>query len=216
MTKREHLTDEDMAILRHVEEFKSITIEQCRRCFYNKQKYGVDMARKHLNKLVGYKRLKVARCDFSRQNVYYMTRKLTFHDLIAMDYYAMLKMSGADIIHFKREKEWMKDANKEGIESDAFCCFRVDNKFFFDIIEVNRTHFPDLEKYKELYNTSEPNDYCNDIIKSLGGKSIDITPRFILIDNVDHKEDPFINEEVEIIKLDFNLTNFSKVFMVIY
>lgn len=204
------ITDRDQAILRYIEEFKSITIEQCRRIFCNEQKRGDVIARRRLNRLLSYKKIKMDRDKVTNQNVYYMDSKLSFHDLLVMDYYSELKSLGANILYFKIKKEWMDKT----IISDAFCCFNIDNKIFFDIIEVNKTHFPDLDKYKKLYSTSEPQEFCNKVYQSLGGNDIDIIPRFILIDNVQHKEDPFINQDVEVIQLDFNLSQIAKLFLV--
>ena len=80
MSFKMYLTDKDREVLKFVETYDSITIEICRKIFYNTQKSGSEIARRRLSKLVSYNKLKVTRDNLSNQNVYYTTKKLSYVD----------------------------------------------------------------------------------------------------------------------------------------
>jgi len=210
MSSRICITDTDNKVLNHVEEFGSITIKQCTDIFYNYQTYGYDISRKRLSKLVKYGKLKFVRDYTSNQNVYYMDKPLSYHDLLIMDFYAKLKNHGADIKQFKLNKYWLD--NK--LISDAFCSYSIGDSLFFNIVEVVKTHALELEKYKTLYDSFEGHKACDEVYKSVGGKTtLNTFPRIIVVDNVDHRNKYFINDDIEIIQLDFKLSEFTKIFL---
>lgn len=215
MPLKTYMTEKDHATLRFVEENKSITVSQCAKLFYDNQIYKNQYANKKLSKLVRYGKLKVFRDISGNENVYYMTQKLNYHDLLSLDYYVELKHHGAEIIYFKREQEWMKGTDgKYKYFSDAYCCYVLNNKVYFDIIEVVRTNGLDKDKYINLYESKEPQKLNDYIYEQIGGTSRSEFPRIVLIDNTQHKEDYlYINKDINIIQLDFKLTNFYKIFL---
>lgn len=207
MSLRIHITDNDQKVLNFVEQYGSITISQAQKMYYNTQKYGYDIARRRLKKLVNHNKLKVSRDVQGNENVYYTDKKLSYHDLLALDYYAELIYNGGEIIYFKPRQQWMGGK----CISDAYCCYVLGNKVFFNIVEVVRTHGVDEAKYLELYKSREPQKFNSIIYEKLGGKPIDEFPRLIVIDNVNHRNNLFIHENVKVHQLDFYLRDFSKI-----
>lgn len=203
-----YITEKDNATLRFVEDFGSITIAQCAKLFYNNQIYSLQYAGKKLNKLIKYGKLKVYK-SLGEQNVYYMSKKLSSHDLIVLDYYSELIKSGVAINYFKQEQTWID--NK--YESDGYCCYTYLDRIYFDCIEVVVSHGFDKNKYIELYKSCEPQMLNNEIYKKLGGQSISVFPRIILIDDIKHSEDFLKIDNVEVIQLSLKLNDFYKVFI---
>lgn len=210
---RMYLTDKDHKVLQFVEEFGSITINECRNIFYDTQIKGYEIARRRLSKLVSYKKLGVYRDMDLNLNVYYMDKKLTQHGILALDYYSELIRLGASIIYFKQEQPWMIEPSTKKAKyfSDAYCCYHFEGKVYFDIVETVKTKNIETEKYLDIYNSKEAHVLSDEIYKQLGGKPRNLFPRLIIIDNVKHKNDLFINNDIKIIQLDFKLKNISKI-----
>lgn len=209
MSLRIYITDTDQKVLNFVEKFGSITISQAQKMFYNTQKYGYDIARRRMRKLVLNNKLKVSRDLSGNENVYYMEKKLSYHDLLALDYHAELINRGAKVLFFKPRQYWMNNT----CISDAYCCYTLGNKVFFNIVEVVRTHGVDKEKYLALYKSGEPQKINSLVYKQIGGGEIDEFPRLVLIDNVTHSKKLFIHENIKIHQLDFSLSGFSELFV---
>lgn len=207
---RMYFTEEDHAILRHVEEYHSITIDQCTKMFYSYQKYGNQMAGRHLSKLVKYGKLKMTKDKETSQNVYYVTRALRTHDLMIMDVYASLIESGAQIVYFNTPQSWQ--TTKELI-SDAFVFFYLENKPYFRIIEIARFKGIEIEKYHKLYDSGEVQVICNELYLHAGGTTINVFPKLIVVDEIQHRPGYYDDEKIKIEQLDFRLTNFVKVFI---
>lgn len=209
MFSRVYLTKEDHKILQFVEEFGGITIHEAQNMFYKTQIKGYEIARRHLSKLVSYDKLNVSRDYDFNQNIYYMTKKPPrYHDMLSLDYYSELIKNGVNIIYFKREQHWLDSK----YSSDAYCCYNIGTKIFFDILEVVNTKNVEIKKYRELYESGEPQQLNNYINMELGGHTKEF-PRIILLDDVRHKANLFVNENVKVIQLDLKLNNFSKLFI---
>jgi hypothetical protein len=145
-------TDEDYEILQFVEKYGFITIKECQNLYYNKQAKGYEMARKHLNKLVNYNKLFVDKKICINKNVYYANKKpASYHSVLTMDYYSELIKHGAKIIYFKTEQEWLNRKYR----SEAYCCYYIGNKVFFDIVESIKTKTVEVDKYIDIYNSKE-------------------------------------------------------------
>lgn len=211
MSLKQYITDNDNLTMRFIEKYGSITIHQCHLLFYSNQVYGNVSAGKHLNKLVKYGKLKVYRDLSGRINVYYMTTKLRYHNLLALDYYVELYHSGAEIFFFKQNQSWM---NGKYI-SDAYCCYRLGDKTYFNVVETTVTHGLDKQKYIDLFESKEPQIFSDYVYKKIGGtKTITDFPKLILIDDMQHTDDYlYINDQVEIKQLNFKLNNFSNIFV---
>lgn len=208
MSLRMYLTDTDQKVLKFVEEYGSITISQAQKMYYNTQKYGYDIARRRMRKLVDHGKLKVSRDNSGNENVYYIEKKLTYHDLLVLDYYAELIRQGARKVYFRPRKSWMQGK----CISDGYCCYILGDKVYFNIIEVVRTHGVDKDKYLALYNSEEPQKFSSDLYQKIGGKPIVEFPKLIIIDNAVHTKPLFINESIRTHQLDFSLSGFAKIF----
>lgn len=211
MAFRMYLTDTDHEVLQFVEQYGAITINQCRNMFYNTQVKGYEIARRRLGKLVSYKKLNVYRDMDLNQNVYTMGKKISQHGILALDYHSELVKLGVNMIYFKQEQPWIIVNNKPSYFSDAYCCYSFEGKVYFDIVEAVRTKNIETQKYTDIYNSKEAHILSDEIYKQLGGQPRDLFPRLIAIDDVKHKNDLYINDDIKIIQLDFKLKNISKV-----
>lgn len=211
MPLKMYITDKDNNTLKFVEQYGSITVRQCAKLFYNNQSYSNQTANKKLNKLVKYGKLKVSRDISGNANVYYFDKKLSYHDLLVLDFYCELKALGVQIHYFKRNQSWQEGKHI----SDGFCCYSIGDKLFFNIIEVVRFHQLDKDRYNTLYKSNEVQKFCSDLYKTLGGKTeLNIFPRIILIDEVTHIDNYlYINDDIKVIQLDFKMNNFSNIFL---
>lgn len=194
------LTDRDRAIYHHIEKYNFASIEQIEKAFFKEQKYSYDIARRRLNKLVSNDYLKCSRNFITNQNIYYIDsqyRKVSLHSMLLMDYYVELLHCNAGVVSFEKEKEWLDGK----IRSDGFCIYDFNGYRFYNLIEVNASHNKlNLEKYESLFNSGE-------LQKAYG-----VFPTIILIDDINHKNEPTL-QSMEVIHLDFNLSDFAKVFM---
>jgi hypothetical protein len=211
MSLKMYITDKDNETLKYVETYGSITVRQCGKLFYNNQSYSNQTANKKLNKLVRYGKLKVSKDISGNANVYYYDKKLSYHDLLILDFYCELKSLGVKIHYFKSNKSWLDDSHI----SDGFFCYSIADKLFFNIVEIVRTHRLDKKKYIKLYESNEVQQFCNDLYQSLGGTDqLNIFPRVILIDAVQHTDNYlYINDNIKVIQLDFKMNNFSSIFV---
>jgi hypothetical protein len=209
MTCRLFLTKEDREILLFVELYGSISITQCQNMFYNRQGRGYEMSRVHLAKLVKYSKLSVFKEKFTNKNVYYMTKQPSYHGILVLDYLSNLIKNGATINYFKQEQPWMGKKYK----SDAYCMYTLGDRVLFDIVEVVRTKSVEIDKYIAIFDSGEAHALNSNLYRQLSGKGITIFPRLIIIDDVQHKNEVFVNEEVKVIQLDFQLNNFTRVFL---
>jgi len=212
MLQRMYLTDEDREILLYVESFGSITITQAQNMYYNRQKGGYEMARRHCKKLVNYERLNCFRDEAFNRNVYYIDKKPSYHTILIMDYYTALLKAGATIKYFKREQQWL---NKK-YYSDGYCVYSIGQKVYFDLLEVVRTKQIEVKKYKEIYESHEAHDLSHQIVNEItgqkGGKG-ELFPRLVIIDDIKHKDTLDIAPDVNMIQLDFNLSNIMQLFI---
>jgi len=204
-----YLTNQDQKILQFVEEFGSITINQCSNMFFNTQTQGYEMSRRHLKKLSNYKKIEITRDAYCNRNVYHMGKIPSYHTILILDYYTELIKNGAHIVYFKREQSWL---NKSYF-SDGYCCYKIGEKVIFDIIEVIRTKNIETDKYIDIYKSGEAHELCDDIYRKLGGAKRELFPHLIIIDDVRHKKDLYVNDDIKVIQLDFKLSDFSKLFM---
>jgi len=209
MTCKLFLTNEDREILLFVELYGSISITQCQNMFYNRQGRGYEMSRLHLSKMVKYSKLSVFKEKFTNKNVYYMTKQPTYHGILALDYLSNLIKNGATINYFKQEQPWINKKYK----SDAYCMYTLGDRVLFDIVEVVRTKSVEIDKYIAIFDSGEAHELNSNLYRQLSGKGINVFPRLIIIDDVQHKNEVFVNEEVKVIQLDFQLNNFTRVFL---
>jgi hypothetical protein len=196
------LTDRDMMILKHVETFNFITINQTVDMFFN-TKSGYDMARRRLNKLIQSNYLKATRNNDTNEKIYYIDnfKNVSLHRMLLMNYYSKLISFGVEMKTFEKEKEW----NNGSIRSDGFCIFKYGGYTFYQFIEIIVSHNDsNLVKYDKLYKSKT--------VQKLYSLSDDIFPTLIAIDNATHKK-PVELENTKVILLDFSLKSVAQVFI---
>lgn len=205
-----YITDTDNELLRFVEENGSITISQAQNMYYNTQKFGYEISRRRISKLVKYGKLKFTRNNEIGQNIYYIDKPLRTHDVLIMDFYAKLVNNGARIVYFKSPQYWQ---TVDSLRSDAFAFYFIGNKPYFNIIELVRTHEVEREKYHRLFDNGEANVLCNELYKHVGSQNINVFPRMIILDDVQHKQGYYYDEKIKMVQLDLKMTNFVKIFI---
>lgn len=209
MEKKQILTEIDRKVLYDVEEFGSMTISQCQNCYYNIQMDGYNISSKHLQKLLRYKKLKNTKDVYCNRSIYYMDKKPRYHEVLGLDYRAELIKHGAFINVFKQDYPWM--SNK--YFSDVFCCYTFNNIVFYDFVEVVRFKGVEPKKYIDIFNSYEAHKLCSEIQKKLGITVQVQFPRLITIDEVKHKKDLFIDDQIKVIQLNHKLDNFPLLFL---
>ena len=206
------LTTEDREILKYVEQYGSTTIHQVQNMFYNTQLKGYQMAQKHLAKLVGYSKLYVYKERNFNSNIYYMDKKASYHTVLIMNYYSELIKNGAKIIYFKREQEWMD----KKYYSDAYCVYSVAGKVCFDLLEVVRAKTVETQKYLDIFESKEAHELSQAIYSKItGGKRLEgLFPRLVVMDDIQHQKELFINKDITTIHVDFQLTNITQLLFI--
>lgn len=196
-----YLTARDRKIIKFIEEYKSITINQCSKIFFNNCKESYYQARKRLKLLADNKYLQRYRKDMRSETVYYITKKLSFHDLKVLDIYTYLISLGANIKTFKRE--YIITLEDKEYRADGFIECVKDGYFYPILVEIDYTHFTSKKKLMDIYNSG----YFQSMYKKLDA---DVFPTVVImrpvVVQVD-KELPF-----NLVCIDFPLSNLNSVF----
>lgn len=147
-----YLTNRDKEILKFIEKYGSITINQCSKIFFTKNKEAYYQSRKRLKILSDNKYLQRYRQDMRSECVYYSEKKLSFHDLRVLDAYANLMSTGADIREFIREYIITCGSKEYRVDGLIECVYQG---FFYPIlIEIDYTHFTSTNKLLDIYNSN--------------------------------------------------------------
>lgn len=196
----------DKEILKYIEDVDFCTAKHIAKIFYKYANQGEAIARRRLKRMCDAGYLKVQKLDkYSNTNLYIFDNiknksfRPSMHKLLLLNYYSELIYNGADIIYFKKEQSWMD----RKIISDGFCVFKFNNKIYYNLIEVVVNHNDDnFKKYDKLYNSNEVQQICEGMF-----------PNLILIDNINHKKPIELENNIKIIKLDFELNEFPRIFV---
>lgn len=186
------IVQNDRNIMKHIEQYKGITINQCYKIFYKHAKYGHDMARWRLKKLAENKYLHYY--TIGKERVYCLERnsRITRHRLKALDLYAELVFNNCKILEFIEPKYEVKGKR---MEPDGLIKFSFDGKVIFAFIEVDDTHYYDLSRYDDLYEQGDiQRQYGND--------------KFPMVICVTDMPDRYYSDNFDIVYLDYKLNNF--------
>lgn len=169
------LTTRDKEILKYVEKYKSITITQCSKLFFRKNKESYYQARKRLGILYKNKHLKKYRYDYKSETIYYMNKKLSYHDLKVFDIYAELINIGATIKNFTTKyKIPTLEGKKKYREADALLEVEYQGYFYPILLEIDMHHFTSKNKLMDIYNSN----HFQEKYKNLGE---DIFPTILIL-----------------------------------
>jgi hypothetical protein len=196
------ITAKDRQILRHIEEYSFITLEQARLIAFPDMRRGYEYVRTRIQRLCKVeRRLKVIHNTALKLNLYVDidadVKKIpnSPHRIYLMDFYCKLTASGCNIDKFDLEKQWMDGKYR----SDALCIYEYGGYKFRNLIEVNKSNNTlDLDRFDIVKD---------EIIKSCEG----FVPRLILIDDRTHKD--YSTKVYQVIRLDYSLKNFSEIFL---
>jgi hypothetical protein len=198
------ITAKDRQLLRHIDEFGFITIEQARKMAFFHMERGYEYARQRLQRLCNVEnRLKIVNNTATKTKVFMdvdsKLKNISMHRIYTMNLYCNLIGAGAEIEQFKLEKEW----NEGKVRSDAFCVFLLNNgnhKYRFRLlVETNTSNNKlNLKKYDDI--REEILLACNNQL-----------PRIVLIDDRDHNE--YDTQLYQVVKLDYKTTNLQNLFI---
>lgn len=187
------LKQRDKDILRHLEQYKAISLKQADKLFFKNYK----SASRRLLELEDKGLIKSYKNKISDEKVYYIENKLSAHDLLVMDFYIELVVQGATVRKFTKP-HLLKDM----IRPDAFIEFEYKNNLYFILLEVDLTHFTSFSKLK-LYEKLAKD-------KELEEKCYGVFPSVVIMREYEHLDLKYVPEHFEIIYMDFKLTNFSQ------
>lgn len=151
------LMQRDKLILKHIEQYRGITIKQAQYLFFNK---SYENARRRLSDLENKMGLvKSYKSNYSKEKVFILDKKISDHDLITLDYLKFLAANECEIVEVKMQPKYLKGI----IRADAFVIFKKDGYKYFTILEVDYTHYTENTKfqlYEKLYRDKELEVKC--------------------------------------------------------
>lgn len=138
------LMERDLKILDWIDNYKAITIEQAQHLFFNG---SYEAARRRLSTLENDKTIKSYTAKATKQKVFYVDKKISDHDIYILDYIKALKSCGCEIVNIKIKPRYLNDL----MIADAFVKFKFNKYTFNTLLEVDYTHFTELDKLNVLY-----------------------------------------------------------------
>lgn len=149
------VTKRDKEILKFIEEYGSITINQCKNIFFTNNKYDYYQARMRLKLLADNNLIKRYRHDMRSETIYYFDKKLSIHDLKILDFYSRLVVLGAKIKTFER-RYMIPTPNAKMNYREADALFEVVYKGYWHsiLLEVDYTHFTWERKVLDIYESN--------------------------------------------------------------
>lgn len=190
----------DREILKFIETYGSITINQTAKIFYKGHKFAYDEARRRLKKIAEVSKLKKITNKVTREFIYYMDKPVSPHNLFVLDFYSELINQGCEDIKFEKSKKW---SIKEPI-CDGYFEFSFNDITYFMILEVDLTHNCNLKKYEFLYDTGELQEIYS---QEYGNK--DIFPTVVVMKQY-IPTSPYYSNKFNVVYIDYKLTNFAK------
>lgn len=145
------ITERDKKILKWIESFNSITIDQCSKLFFSTSKMSYDLARKRLRYLNREGAIKRYRKDPKSETVYFMDKRLKVHDLKILDVIVALQQFN---------KTEIKIIIQNKIQINKFTSYVIDATVVLDnkypiLIEVDYTHYTNDKKIINIINYLE-------------------------------------------------------------
>lgn len=152
------LTQNDKNILKFIENYGGITIRQCALGFYNKKSqksnWSYDYARKRLSKLKSSGLLDCYKDKTTSEYIYHFKdnkKIITPHTKYLLDFYVNLLHYGINILYFKPNFEY----KCRKMHSDGFFKIQYNGDIYIIAVEIDFTHFTNIEKYRFLYDSNE-------------------------------------------------------------
>lgn len=136
------ITNRDKRIIKFIEEYGSITINQCSKMFFRNNKERYDQARKRLQVIHKAGHLKKYRRDPRSEAIYYIEKRLKVHDLKLLDVLGELNEFRVHLC--TKEKQIVIGENKYIL--DGAVVLDIDSTLIPVLIEIDYTHYTSMEK----------------------------------------------------------------------
>ena len=185
------LTDRDMDIIQTVDTLRALTASQIQRLFYSSQQAQA----KRCKQLVDHKKLKRLRINNWTPYIYYLKKKpKQLTSILAIsEFYTLCKTKGVNITYFEREKRYEFGNGEFILIPDAVMTIQKDGVTYDFFIEVDNTKELSTSKYYRAYKQYQY-----------------IPPPIISISNRRRRG---VFDELELIKLKMDLSDFDMVFL---
>lgn len=183
------LSSRDRNILKYIEEFGGITIQQAALLFFPDNPYNYDYARKRLKKMNDEHLIQKYSNFITDEYIYFSGKKPTPHNIFLMNFYINLKHAGANVVQFKREVNFLGGA----IRSDGFVIYEFGDKRKAAILEIDISHPTAIAKYEPLFESGELQERLGDF------------PLIVIMSTVDRKCD---SPNFTVINMDIKCKNF--------
>lgn len=152
------LTERDYRILRHIEEYRAISVKNACSLFfdgeYKSEEYRYRCAARRLQALEKKEVLCSYRNSYTDEKVYYTEKKVSPHDLFIQDAWRVLKEIGFEVIEFNTKCRLMNDQ----LRPDANIVAEIDGIKVQYFLEVDLNHYTSkskLTRYEMFYKTEE-------------------------------------------------------------
>lgn len=145
------LKERDRKVLSYIEDYKSISLNQITNIFFNG---SYETARRRMKQLEEMGLVKSIRNNLLNNKVYYIEKISTDHNLLITEFLSIIKSHGGEIEEFKIQPQYMNGK----IRPDAKIIFSYNNLVYFNLLEVDLTHYTSnskMQKYESLYKTGE-------------------------------------------------------------
>lgn len=143
------ITQRDKHILKFIELYGGITINQCSKIFFRSAKHGYDLARKRMRKIMDMTDVKYFTNKLTGERVYCESKRLTPHGVYLLDILATFIQNGATILEFTKEPQWLGGKYR----SDAFIKVEYNGTKRIICVEVDVMHSTDMTKYEDIYDS---------------------------------------------------------------
>ena len=188
------ITSRDRDIYNFINEYGSITIDQCSKIFFSHCKRKYEIASRRLRELLKNEYIKVGTIKYTNENIYYIDKKLSFHDLTVIQYCAELINMGAVNLKLERNKKWFDD-----LISDGFVYYELNGEKYINIIEVCFSNKNvKIDYYDEIY--------LSNIIQNEFG----IDPKLIIITHPNYQ---YKSIKIPLILFDYGFENLFKIIL---
>lgn len=147
-----YITDRDKQILKFIENYGSITINQAANMFFCNYKYAYDQAKRRLRIMYQNRIVKRFKADIHAEVQYYFNQPQKPHRAKLLDVYTNLNSIG-NVTSFK--KELRIECQNKIRKIDGFLELEIETDeevaMYPILIEIDYTHNTSLNKLKEIY-----------------------------------------------------------------
>lgn len=138
------LTSRDKQVLRWLEDYNAITIDQAKHLFFGG---SYESARRRLKQYENSRIVKSYLSPTKNEKVYYQDKRVHDHNLFIYDYIKELKIIGCEIVDVKLQPQYLNGT----IIPDAFVSFKYNKCLYLTLLEVDFTHYTSNIKMNTMY-----------------------------------------------------------------